>query len=197
MTKTENAYWACFRFVRDYIFEPIWYRIFGHKHHIVRLNLKPSPWYDTDTKILYAVMGLVEWFVENDMMDWEQEDRDREIERINKEESEEDKKDFIDCLREQWARDDGVKEIHKWWKNYPNRQKEITDALNAWADYGKKLEDEDDFMAFFNRKDKMNEEQIAEEEKLFKIHRELEVKLLKEEDEMLKKAIELRGSMWS
>ena len=70
-----NVIWKIRNYIRDNIFNPIWFRIFGHKHHIVRTKLKPAPWYDTDTRMLYSVMALVEWYVENDMQVWSEKER--------------------------------------------------------------------------------------------------------------------------
>lgn len=196
--KLDNCYWACYRFIRDYIFEPVWYRVFGHKHHIVRTGLNPSPWYDTDTRMLYAVMSLVENFVENDMVPWSKKGRKEELERIDKEESEYKEKEKI-ILNEQWANEDGIKNIYKWWKNYPNRQKEIKVALSKWHDYISGFQkDKDDFAEFFTIvRNAMNKEQKKEEKKLSKRLHDLEKKLANEEQEMLKKAVELRLAMWS
>jgi hypothetical protein len=191
MRKLKNAYWACYRFIRDYMFEPFWYRFFGHKHHIVRTGLTPASWYDTDTRMLYAVMSLVEWFVENDMMTWSKEDRIAEMARIAAESSDSGE---AKCLSDQWAAEDGIMEIYKWWKNYPNRQNEIREALHEWSEYMKRFQkDEDDLVGFLNVTKNMNEEQKSKEYELSNALHKLENKLEHEEQLMLDRAVELRG----
>jgi hypothetical protein len=198
INKLDKLYWSCRNFIRDNIFEPVWYRIFGHKHHIVKTGLPPSPWIDTDTRMLYAVMSLVEWFVENDMRIWTPNEREEELERISKEEAPEYQKDFSDCLRDQWAREDGILEIYKWWQNYSNRQELIKMALHRWSDYVEGFQkDKEDFLEFFKVRESMNEEQKAKEEMLNNTLKDMGTKLEQETQDMLKKAVELRESMWS
>jgi len=197
--KIDDAYWACHRFIRDYIFEPVWYRFFGHKHHIVKTKLTPAPWYDTDTRILYSVMELVVWFVENDMRTFTVEEYQDEIDRIYKEDDEECQEGNIKGWQEQYERDQEIIEISNWWKNYPNRCKEKDASLHEWSRYISSVSGEgfDNFLEFLNSKDKLSKKELAEEERLNKIHRDQEKKLEDEEQEYLKKAIDLRKHMWS
>ena len=198
LNKLNKFYWSCRNFIRNNIFEPSWYRIFGHKHHIVKTSLRPGPWIDTDERMLYAVMSLVEWFVENDMRAWTPKEREEELERIAKEEHAEYSKDLANSIKSQWAAEDGIMEIYKWWQNYSNRQELIKMALHKWSDYIESFQkDKEDFLEFFKVRESMNEEQKAKEEILNKALRDMENKLEQETQDMLKKAVELRESMWS
>ena len=192
-SKFVKAYWGVRNKIRD-IIEPIWYHFFGHKHHLVKTKLTPRPWYDTNIRMLYGVMGLVEWFVENDMRIWTQKDRDEEFERMRKEDGEY-KEDNIECLKDQLAHDDKIIEIYKWWKNYPTREKEVEKSLHDWGKYNEKfMEDPEDY---FGKKKLMTEEEQKEERRLLDYHTELEKKLQDEETEYLKLAVELKEYMWS
>ena len=192
-----KKYWAFRNWFRDKIFQPIWYSFFGHKFHIVKTKLTPAPWYDTDTRMLYVVMGLVEWFVENDQRVWSADARKEELDRIEKEEEGEFKKDQIEQLKEQWGRDDAIVDIYGWWKNYDRRQEEIREALNEWHSYVQGTEESDDIMHFFARLNELNKNKDANAEALSDKLQKLEDDLEKETQEMLKKAIDLRGAMWS
>lgn len=198
--KVEDIYWACRRYIRDNIFEPVWYRFFGHKHHIVKTGLTPAPWYDTDTRMLYAVMSLVEWFVENDMMTIPKQKYENEEKRIKKETPKEQLKDELNFWKEQYERDLEIMDIYKWWKNYPKRCKDIDKSLKEWSDYTEKLRTKykmGGFLVFLNNKGKLTKQEARKENRLISKHHENEAKLLEEEQIYLKKAIDLRNYMWS
>lgn len=192
-----NVIWKIRNYIRDNIFNPIWFRIFGHKHHIVRTKLKPAPWYDTDTRMLYSVMSLVEWYVENDMQVWSEKERKDEIDRIKSEENNSDsfRNDESDIIQKQFSEQDEILKIYGWWKNYNNRQKEINEALHKWHNYVS--DSDEDVCSFLNKISSMTEEKKKEEKRLNNELMDMERKLSEEEQLMLKKAVELRYSMWS
>jgi hypothetical protein len=112
---------------------PIWYRFFGYKHHIIKTSLKPAVWYDTDTRLLYAVMDTVKWFVDNDMNDqWTDGSVEEEIERIKIEEPEESQAKIINLVEQSYEADQAAIRIAEWWKNYPAREKEIEEEDNYY-----------------------------------------------------------------
>ena len=195
-SKINKAYWACYRWIRNNVFEPFRYRFFGHKHHIVKTGLRPSPWYDTDTRMLYAVMELVKWFVENDMRAWSKKDREEEIAITKINEFGLDPEilnESIKSLEDQWAKEDAVVEICDWGKNYKNKQKEIEESCFIWHTYVELNKNkEEDYFEALNRLGKEGKEKELRDRT-----NKLEEKLAQEETEMLKRAIELRGSMWS
>jgi len=197
--KLDDAYWACYRGIRDYIFYPTWYRVFGHKHHIVKTGLPPSPWYDTDYRMFYAVMSLVKWFVEKDMMKISKEDYELETERIKKDDKNtEFREDYLKSWEQQYETQNKIIEIYEWWKNYPNREKEIKKARHAWHSYVESFQkDKEDFFSFFEAKGTMTPEQKLEEKRLVFILHDIEDKLEKESDQMMMRAVELRVFMWS
>lgn len=142
--------------------QSLYYRWFGFRHHIIRTSLPPSVWYDTDTRILYAVMDTVKWYVENDMSDiMTEEQLDNEIERIKSEHTGDIQDTLINELKRQCGIDNAILCIYKWWENYPNREAALDNENN------------------FKKYDLMHD------------------KLRQEEQDMLKKAIDLRFNMWS
>jgi len=203
LDKIDMAYWAIHRGIRDHIFQPVWYRFFGHKHHIIKTKLPPQPWYDADTRMLYSVMEIVTWFVENDQRVWTTEEVEEEVERINKEEDEEYRESHVEGIRNQYKEQEEIRDIWKWWKNYDARAKEIRDALSDWHKYvddvaKREFEDYEDshIPLFLKAKEKMNEEEKKEEDRLSNRLHKMEEDLRNEEQEMLKKAIDLRERMW-
>jgi len=200
----ESAYWSCYRSWQYNIFQPIWYRFFGHKFHIVKTHLPPSPWYDADTRLLYSIMSITKWYVENDMREWTMFDVEVEIERIKDEECEPYKDEHIEQIQLQYNNQQDIKLIATWWDEYPAKQKEISDALSTWHDYVEhiaktKCENYDDDMipAFINTIHDMTEAESVNEKALSNKLRALELGLINEEDKMMKKAIDLRFNMWS
>jgi hypothetical protein len=194
--KIDETIWACWRPIRDFI-SPYWYRVFGFKHHIIKTKLTPKVWYDSDTRMLYAVMAIVEWFVRNDMRIVTLDEFEKELERI-KEEGGEYRDSYMESWTMQYDRNIEIIGIYKWWKDYPNREKEIADALHTWHAYNESfMSDKKNFMSFFSAQDKMSEEQKKEEKRLSEHLHTLELKLEVEEQQMLKKAIDLRAYMWS
>ena len=197
-----SIYWKVHNFIRDSFFNPIWFSVFGHKHHIVKTKLTPAPWYDVDTRMLYSVMALVEWYVENDMQLWSDAERKSEIDRIKNDGSNDDnlfggRKTELDIINEQFKNQDDILAIYGWWKNYENRQKEISESLHNWHEYVVGLNDKGDVLSFFDSLNTMTDEKKKEETRLNNIMSDLERKLSEEEQSMLKKAVELRYSMWS
>lgn len=81
-------------------------------------------------------------------------------------------------------------EIKAWWDNYENRQKAISDKLTEWSDYVHSLNP--NFLEWLNTK-----KDDAKERALNKELHDMEALLLKEEQEMLHKLIELRHYMWT
>ena len=167
-----------------------WYA-YKYHHHIVDTGLPPSGFYDVDVRMLYAVMSIVQWYVDNDMGDvWSEEDLKQEIERIN---NTYDDPELIETLVEQVKfqkeADDITLSIAKWWKNYPKRQKEISEALREYNDFVTThnpewtIDDADDIAAEIQMRQK----------RLKKMEDQLE----KEEEEYMILAVKWRGTMWS
>lgn len=194
--KVRMAYWSIYRKIEINIFEPVWYRFFGHKFHVVKTKLTPAPWYDTDTRMLYAVMALVEWFVENDMRIVNREDFELECKRIKVEDGD-NAEESLKVWTEQWEDSQKVIDIYKWWKSYDKRRNEIDESLHEWYKFVEKFEDKDDILAFLHATKKMNEEEKKEERRLSDYHEQLDEQLNKEEQEMLMMAVKYRKIMWS
>lgn len=194
ISKIRKAYWNFRNWFRDSIFEPIWYKFFGHKFHIIKTGLKPSPWYDSDTRILYGVMSIVTWFVENDMRVITKDEYDEELNRINLEDTE--NKEFsLETWKNQYEEDGKIMAIYLWWKAYSRMQKDIEKSLDEWHDYEKKFKkDPEDW---FGGDKPKTEEESKESKRLLECSRQMEMQLKDEEQEYLKMAIDLRARMWS
>lgn len=109
----------------------IYYNYFGFRHHIIKTSLPPCVWYDTDTRILYAVMDTVKWYVENDMSNiMTEEDLDNEIKRIKEEHPSDTQDIYIQELKRQCGIDNAILCIYKWWENYPNREEALDNENN-------------------------------------------------------------------
>jgi hypothetical protein len=140
-----------------------------HRYDLIRTGLDKGSWHDTDTVILYGMMNLLVQYVEI-------EDPTILTREINKETftCEEER-----IMAERCAADDEeVKLIYKWWKDYPNREKEIE---SKYDEYGKCRREKSD---------------IKEECSFVEIV-QMEDKLSEEEQDMLIRLIKVRGYLWT
>ena len=89
------------------------YHRFVTKCYYLDTKLARGDWYDTDTRLLHAMMNALIDFVEKEKPfethDYDFDKRHRKI-----------KKD--------------IEEIYNWWKSYPSLEKEIDDKLTEWND---------------------------------------------------------------
>ena len=134
------------------------------RYDLIPTKLNRTNWWDKDTLILHGMMELLVDFVDGEkcfeIVSWEEDS--------HKEAGEE------------------IKAIYAWWKNYPNRQKEIDDVLTAWGD-----------CTFGRKEDLVVPEQTDISKELLKIHDLLENKLLEEEQDMLIRLIKIRKFLWT
>lgn len=151
--------------IMDFIYYTIWcrgikdayyaikQRLF-RKHHLVKTTLSPWQWADTDHRMLYVNMALFEQFLKNE-------------------------KPFesTDYTYNAYYRDlaKKMKMIDKWWKNYPQRLKDIDIALDVWHD-GRNTKNANKYSK--------------------KIHK-METDLLNEEQKMLHMLIDIRSGLWT
>ena len=195
--KIDKVYWACYRKIRDVV-APVWYRFFGHKHHIIKTGLTPDAWYDLDTRLLYGNMELVKWFVENDMVYITPKEYENEKRRII-----EDKTLIANRWEEeQWERQykeqQEILAIYTWWLFYDSRLKEIDKAFDATCHYDNSfVSNPKSVFSLLCCQDNMNEEQKKESDRLRQLYDDKVSKLEKEEKEMLHKIIDLKDRMWS
>lgn len=171
MEKIKDIFYDFFHYGYGRKVNDVYYNIknrFFMKFYLIDTGLKRTQWHDTDTKILYAIMKLVVDYVEGE----------EPFKHIN------------------WDSDEGhvtaakdIKEVYFWWKNYENRQKEINIALDNW--YVSSFPDKEDVL------ERLNFVKTDESKQLFDHHSELELQLLKEEEEMMIKIIKVRGYMWT
>jgi len=189
ISRIHDIYYPIRRKIIDFV-SPIYYRFFGHKFHIVKTGLRPQAWHDSDVRILYAVMSIVKWFVENDMQKTSETDYLREYIRIIHDNNMEgEAQGWVN----QYRRQKEIEEIALWWNNYDNRLKEIDDSLTKWSQCGVMDNLHNGVFPINN----LPEDKRKIERELSAIHSQLGENLHQEEQEMLKKAIELREYMWS
>jgi hypothetical protein len=190
--KINKLYWACYRFVRDSCFTPIWYRFFGHKHHIIRTGLPVGSWIDVDYRMLYGMMNIIKWFVENDMQQISIEKYREWKKKIEKdEEDSEYKKSYLESIKQQYETNLKIKSIADWWDDYENRLKEIEEYQNER--WGKIRNNYGRLLPFRKLEGKEEEEDKIVRDRIWALKEKLE----EEETEMLIKSVKLRKNMWS
>ena len=143
------------------------------RHHIIKTKLAMGYWYCVDTRMLYGMMNL--------LMDYLKDEKP--LETINWDADEYHKH----------ARDEMLV-IRDWWLNFPNREKEINDALEKWhnAKFGETdHEDLDEWI------DKMNQEDTPEVHDLHKALVMLEENLRNETEDMLIRLVRIREYLWT
>jgi len=150
----------------------MWYlrHRFWDRYDLIPTKLSKSEYHDVPELMLYGCMELVVRFVEDEKCF-----------------------DTIDFYNSgtHWAEaGDTVHEVYDWWKNRPNRMKEIDVALRNWSEVT--YDPDGDFLEQLStRKDSPESKRYSE------IHDFLEAKLREEETEMLKKVIEMREFLWT
>jgi hypothetical protein len=148
------------------------------KKHIIKTGLNRGTWYDTDIRLLYGMMSLLVEFVEKEkpfeVTDYDSDDGHRQA-----------------------ALD--IAAIYDWWKNYPNREKELDKTLSEWYKSSRwakamvKKTTSEEFHRIINDKS----EDAANEKELLLKHRDMENKLEEETTEILVKLVKLRGFLWT
>jgi hypothetical protein len=159
--------WRIRRFIKFYIIDRLFvnpyyalkYRFF-YKFHLVKTSLNGWRYHDADERLLYAAMDLFIDFLDKEKP-FQYVKYETDVERLK----------IYNTMRD----------IEAWWKDYPNRLKEIDAATSDWYDYSTKSE----------LKDKDLEKRKFEDIDL------LENCLQKEEQEMLKKLIDIRFALWT
>jgi len=196
--RLDQAYWVCYRFVRDRIWYPFYYRFFGLKLHLIRTGLPPYPWYEVDTRMLYGMMNMAKWFVENDMRHNDYEEWERDLKENREGLDEETLNLHIEMNRQQRDADFEILSIVNWWEDYENRRQEISDALTEWANYNRSFLNDGKFhITFLDATNQMNDEEREHAKDLHDKLRNLEEELQKEEEEYLIRLIKVRECMWS
>lgn len=147
--------------------------LFWDRYDLISTKLPKTKYHDTPVLVLYGMMNLLVEFVE--------------VEKCF---------EVIDFDNgEQWKESGNIiKEVYDWWKDYPNREKEIEISLNNW--YKSSFEKNEDFIDAINRRSRSKEE-TPESKRYSKIHEYLEENLKKEETEMLMKVIKIRDFLWT
>jgi len=195
LKKIDAKYWVCRNWIRDNIWYYLRYGKFGDRHHIVDTGLPPAPWRSVSTKMLYSVMSIVEWFVENDMQMHSANEFEAECERIMAEDPPSYRAGNLKLWIYQRKKYLEICEIYVWWKNYDRRDEDFSHALSAWASYCEGFSSRDD-VCFLTGRNNMNEDERVVEVELKDKIEVLREALDREEDEMLKRAIDLRECMW-
>jgi hypothetical protein len=146
---------------------------------------------------MYAIMSLIENFVENEMRVFTKQEFEEEIRRLN-EDNYETKDEVIRILTEQYENDQNIRKIYEWWKDYKYRVGQIDSARNQWHDFNSSFqEDKEDFASFHSVQKKMTEGEKQRSNQLFDRLLGLEKKLEDETTQMLKLAIDVRAGLWT
>ena len=139
------------------------------RYDLIRTGLPKTHWVDKPELILHGIMGLIVDFVEK-----------------------EDCFNSVSYTGTYWVEvGTTIREVYDWWKDYPNRQKEITIALDNWHDIKYQNVPRDNILDHLNKS-----VDTPEEKRYYLLHDELEKKLDAEEDEMLIKVMKIRTGLW-
>lgn len=154
-----------------------YHKYLGRRHHYINTRLTPSCWYDTDHRLLHGMMSLLKEFVEEE----------KPFEHVDYDENE----------KSRWAASE-IKAIYGWWENYKNRQEEIEKASEEW--YNARIDKTLDKVNDLQQKNGWVTSDLGpiteEENRLYHILKELEAKLLQEEEEYLIRLIKIRSYLW-
>ena len=146
-----------------------WYGRITRKHWLIKTKLPKTAWHDSDKRILYGMMAVLDDFyrdeISQDFVAW---DTDPYYVSVKKE----------------------MDEIKAWWDNYENRQAEIREKLMMWSACVDRLDGDDQFSYL---QGKTNEVERALSDELER----MEKQLAKEEQEMLHRLINVRENMWT
>ena len=144
----------------------LWYR-----YDLIRTTLPKTQYHDTPVLVLYGMMNMVTEFIE--------------VEKCFEE------TDFNNGPK--WEEAETIlREVYAWWKDYPERQKEINLSLDNWHDSAFDKHSDKDFLEQLN-----NRKDTPESNRYSTIHEYLEEELTKEETEMLCKVVKIRSFMWT
>ena len=164
---------------RDFFrfFRRIWYKItdipyllkqrFIRQHYLIKTTLPRYCWIDTDERMMYGMFDLFLQFIRD-------ENPYRDFEHP-------------ECTEREKQIGKTMHEIEKWWKNYPNRQDTIMRLQHDWWNEVKSLNSP---LGFPLRSTPMGDTISA-------TLRAEEDKLAREEQEMLHKLMDIRGSLWT
>lgn len=139
------------------------------RYDLIPTGLNKGQWCDKVELILYGMMNLLVDFVEKEKcFEVIAWDSDPEHAHVAKE----------------------IHAIYDWWKNYPTREQEISDKLTEWHDA--KFEGCGD-----NWLERLNSNDTPEVKKMFDDLHILEEKLHDEEQEYIKRLIDIRRALWT
>jgi|688.fasta_scaffold129405_4 hypothetical protein len=144
---------------------------FIRKHHIIKTSLNPWCGHDTDDILLYGMMDCFKKFYDEEVVDGV----------VNYNVDDEHK-----VIRQ------SMEEIYLWWKDYPNRLKQIEDALDNWFE----LERATGGFALDKRKT-VQMKRTKECQEAWERLPLLEELLYIETQAVLTKLVKIRGSLWT
>lgn len=184
--------WLSVRY-RRYVEDPYYHlkNRLVRKSHLIDTGLKRGQWYDTDTRILHGMMEELVRFIEieKDGYPWELKELEKKRKGEPNEIDGEPDNEYDGMNESQWRDMKTAWEVYTWWKKYPERRKMVDDMLDhTLRDKSK----ENDIMTFMADKTYKKHNDIVRQNRL-----DAEEKLTKEESIMLKKIIDIRGSLWT
>lgn len=141
------------------------------RYDLIRTNLPKTHYHDIPEIMLYGLMNLIVRFVEEEKCF-----------------------ETIDFKNGQSWEEAGeiIKEVYEWWKDYPNRQKELEISLNNWSII---VGENDNLLDNLTKNSHMFE--TPEAKHYSDIYHYLQDKLQKEENEMTAKVVKIREFLWT
>jgi hypothetical protein len=188
--------WFSVRY-QKYILDPKYWlkNIFIHPQWMVRAKtLKIGHWQDTLTRVLHINMEMLRYYIEQENHNYNNDDGDFEpweVKEFKKKERGEPSQfdGEYGLSMEQYQNKQDAWDIYLWWKDYPNREKEIE---NLYHEIPRDDTDDDDCILKGFTKEEMEKKKPYYD----KIH-EMEKKLEQEEQDNLIKLMKIRFSLWS
>lgn len=113
--------------IKNKIVEKYWkiYRRFFDRYDLIKADtLSKTEYYETDTRILHCVMQSIVDFYDIEMTEYEKHEYNNFL-----------KGNFTELEKEHILFIKAIKSIYIWWKNYPNREEEISKLYENNAPY--------------------------------------------------------------
>jgi len=141
------------------------------RYDLIPTKLDKGSYHDIPETLLHGMMELVVRFVEDE----------KAFERVDFKQS-----------GTQWVEaGEDIKEVYNWWKDYPNRVKEIDIALDNWSNVA--YDKTKDFIEQLNH-NKLNTPEIKRYSEIYDF---LQIQLKEEETIMLHKVVNIKEFLWT
>tara|TARA_R110002126_G_scaffold34235_1_gene106214 strand:+ start:1784 stop:2374 length:591 start_codon:yes stop_codon:yes gene_type:complete len=140
------------------------------RHDLIRTRLARTKYHDKPELMLYGIMNMLVDFVETEKC----------FDTI----------DFNGGNKMEGVRETII-EVYNWWRDRPNREKEMSVALDNWYNHTS------DELLFAETPRKILKPSSIQAKRYSDIHNHLEAALLNEDNEMLDKVLAIREHLWT